>query len=286
MSLRVAITGANGFLGAELSRRLRAAGVEVHALTRQPPASPELRWQAYDLADPDPVIPPGTEVVVHGAFAMGRTGLALEQLNVAAAARLHRAARAQGAHFVFISSMSAHDAALSSYGRAKWQIEKALDPARDAIVRPGLIVGPGGVYARMLDSVRRTPLVPIFYGGTQPIQPVALADITCALERIIVRRLPGVFNIGLGTVLTMREFYAQIMTAAGVQRPVVPLPADLFLPALRLAENCGLRLPVTVENLLGQKKLRRSDPTDSLSRLGLTLTPLAELPWAPSPSTP
>ena len=48
----------------------------------------------------------------------------------------------------------------------------------------GVIVGPGGVYARMLLSLQRAPLVPVFYGGSQPVQPVGLEELVEALVRI------------------------------------------------------------------------------------------------------
>lgn len=280
MKLRVAITGANGFLGAALAQRLLAAGAEVHALTRQPCTLPGVIWHQYELGGPRPapVVFENVDAIVHAAFSMDAAGRALEQLNITAARQLHAAAQQHQRHFVFISSMSAHAQAASSYGRAKWAIEQALDPAVDAIVRPGLIIGPGGVYARMLASLRRAPVVPVFFGGTQPVQPIALHDLVEGLQRIIDGRMSGIFNLGLVEPITIRELYRRMLTAAGWRRPLVPLPGGLAVWGLRGGETLGLRLPLTSENLLGQKHLRAFATADSLARLGLTLTPLAEFP--------
>lgn len=285
MKLRVAITGAGGFLGAALCRRLSAAGMEVHALARRPASWSGVRWHTYDLAGPPPAVLAGVDVIVHAAFAMGVSGPALEELNAAAAGRLLAAARAHRAHFIFISSMSAHAGAVSSYGRAKWRIEQGLDPAVDAIVRPGLIIGAGGVYARMLASLRRTPVVPVFYGGVQPIQPIGLDDLVEGLQRIVAGRLSGVFNLGCSEPMTIRELYQRMLTATGRRRILLPLPGDLTVAGLRVAERLGLHLPLTAENLLGQKHLRACETASTLSRLGLSLTPPAGLPWHHPTST-
>jgi NADH dehydrogenase len=278
---RAAITGAGGFLGSALARRLAAGGAEISALSRGRANLPGARWRHYDLAAPsiDPSALEGADVVIHSAFGMAGPGPELERLNYDAALRLRDAARKQGARFIFISSMSAHEGAESAYGRAKWAIEKALD-AEDAIVRPGLIVGPGGLYARMLGALRAAPVIPLFYGGEQPVQVIGVDDAAEGIGRIAERRAAGTFNLALPQPLTVRELYGRMLAAAGLSRPIVPLPGGAALAAVRLCEKLDLRLPITSENLLGLKHLRRFETAESLARLDLTPAPLEELPWA------
>jgi NADH dehydrogenase len=286
MKPRIAITGAGGFLGLALARRLLEQGAEVHALARRPVPLPGVRWHAYDLGAPVPASVDFAHLdgIVHAAFNLEQAGPAGEQLNLSAAHHLHSLARRHQRLFVFVSSMSAHAGAVSAYGRAKWRIEQLLDPAVDAIVRPGLIIGPGGVYARMLTSLRRSPVLPVFFGGVQPVQPAGLADIVTGLERILAGHLAGTYNLGSIEPITIRELYARMLAATGLHRRIVPLPGDATIAALRLAERLGLKLPLTVENLLGQKHLRSFATADSFARLGLTPTPLDQLPWTtPSP---
>ena len=283
MTLRVVITGAGGFLGSALARRLAAAGAEVHALTRRPPALPGVSWHHYDLADLslDPSALETADVLIHTAFSVAGPGPSLERLNCSAARLLHTAARQRGVHFIFISSMSAHKQAASSYGRAKWCIEGALDAASDTIVRPGLIIGPGGLYARMFEMIHRAPALPLFYGGMQPVQPIGLDDLVEGLTRIAARRSAGVFNLGVPEPITIRALYGRMLAAARLSRPMLPLPGDFTLRILRMFESAGLRLPVTSENLLGLKHLRKFDTEASLAQLSLKLAPIDELPWAP-----
>lgn len=281
MTLRAAITGAGGFLGSALARRLAASGAEVSALSRRPAAIPGTSWRPYDLTDPSiaPAFLGSPDVVIHAAFSLAGAGPELERLNYDAALRLRDAARKRGAQFIFISSMSAHEQAESSYGRAKWAIEQALDAA-DAVVRPGLIIGPGGLYARMLGALRGAPVVPLFYGGGQPVQVIGLNDAVEGICRVAERPAAGNFNLALPQPLTVRELYGRMLAASGLRRHILPLPGGPALLAVKLCEKLGLRLPVTSENLLGLKHLRRFETADSLVWLGLTLAPLDELPWA------
>lgn len=287
MKPRVAITGAGGFLGTALTRALLASGADVHALARRPISLPGIAWQPYELGGPLPESSFFAQVdaVVHLAFSMASSGPAMEARNVAAARELHAAVRRAGRPFVFVSSMSAHAGAASSYGRAKWAIEQFLDPAVDTIVRPGLIVGPGGVYARMLAALRRAPVVPVFYGGTQLIQPSGIDDDVAALQRILRQSLTGAFNLGSLQPISIRELYGRMLAAARLKRPLVPLPGNFTVRVLRVTERLGLPLPLTAENLLGQKHLRVFETAASFARLGLTPTPLEQLPWVLPPST-
>jgi len=54
---RVLITGASGFIGRRLTRRLHELGAEVEPVSRQSPPEDENRWHQVDLADPQAVRP-------------------------------------------------------------------------------------------------------------------------------------------------------------------------------------------------------------------------------------
>jgi UDP-glucose 4-epimerase len=50
---RVLVTGAAGFIGAALCRRLQERGAEVHGISRRPRDGDAIRWWTADLADPE-----------------------------------------------------------------------------------------------------------------------------------------------------------------------------------------------------------------------------------------
>ena len=63
---------------------------------------------------------------------------------------------------------------------------------------------------------------------------------------------------------------------------MLPLPGDRPQHS-RLTERLGLALPMTAENLLGQKRLQIFETAGSFDRLGFSPVPLDRLPWASSP---
>lgn len=276
--MKIAITGANGFIGRRLARRLGQDGCELIALTREPFTEGVGRpcaWIRYSLTDGlSALLPDDCDTIIHCAYGMSPGGKGGVELNVKAAQALLGAAG--GRPLVFISSMSAHAGALSEYGRGKWAIEGMLEPARDLVIKPGFVIGPGGIFERLRGSLRKFPFVPLFYGGHQPIQTIWVEDLADGIARAVERRITGTLTLGSAEPVTLRAFYRDILESDKLSRAFVSVPGGPSLAALRFLEAMGIELPLTSENLLGLKALRRFETQPSLDLLGLKLVSLVE----------
>jgi nucleoside-diphosphate-sugar epimerase len=268
--VKIAVTGADGFLGTHLCEAFLARGWQVYGLVRNPERKrvlPGVIYRHYafpaDLSQRDDDV----DVIVHCAFAMQAVDARRYAMNREAALFLRR--QYPGTRMVFISSMSAHEGAESLYGREKLHIESTLDASRDAWIRPGFIIGNGGVFKNLAGSIRKLPLIPLFYGGMQPIQTVHVEDLTECVCAVVERGICGLIRYGEREAVLLRDFYAAIAAGLGVKRPLVRLPGALTLAGLRMAEGAGLRLPMTSQNLLGLKHLIRVDAAADIARLGL-----------------
>ena len=161
--MRIAVTGATGFIGRALCAQLGGEH-DVRAVMRE---------QTGDLARfrDWPSVLGGRDAIVHlAAYAHGRgDAAALRAVNVDATIAAAEAARASGAHFIFVSSIKVHGehsatplhessplAPSDPYARSKAQAEEALHAIpglRLTVLRPPLVYG-AGVKANFLALLR------------------------------------------------------------------------------------------------------------------------------------
>ncbi|MEE8505330.1 MAG: SDR family NAD(P)-dependent oxidoreductase [Kiloniellales bacterium] len=156
MDRSVAVTGATGFIGGALVRRLVAEGWRVRVLVRHLPTNPDLAALPIEtvlgsLDDRESLreLVRGTHAVVHTAgLVKARSRKEFFDANAAGVARLAEAAAEQspGPRVIHISSLAAREPALSSYAASKRAGEEALAQTGDSlswtILRPPAVYGP------------------------------------------------------------------------------------------------------------------------------------------------
>lgn len=151
----IALTGATGFIGQRVVKRLAAAGQRVRILVRDPTRLTTQEEHcdviAGDLSDPQSLhrFAEGADAVIHlaGATAAPRSA-AFHRINVDGTWSMATIAAAAGcARFVHVSSLAAREPALSAYAASKRAAETALAAAGDDLnwvaLRPAAVYGPG-----------------------------------------------------------------------------------------------------------------------------------------------
>jgi nucleoside-diphosphate-sugar epimerase len=153
----IALTGATGFIGAALARRLAATGRKIQALIRpasihKRPAEHAIRWIEGDLEDMASLrrLVEGVDTVIHCAGTV--RGATREQFNRVNAEGLSRMVHATvnqhpTPRFLLLSSLAAREPHLSNYAASKRQGETVLAKNSDqlswTIYRPCAVYGPG-----------------------------------------------------------------------------------------------------------------------------------------------
>jgi len=148
--MKLAITGATGFVGGRLLELALAEGHQVRALTRRPQTEREgVTWIDGALDRPDSLdrLTEGAEAVIHVAGVMNaRDPVGFEAGNVSGTSAMIAAAEKAGAkRFVHVSSLAAREPKLSLYGASKAGSEALVSASTlpSAIVRPPAVYGPG-----------------------------------------------------------------------------------------------------------------------------------------------
>lgn len=278
----VAVTGASGMIGRHLCEHFQGRGWRVRALVRTPAARrdiPGVDTRRIDLPDdfPDDALD-GADVVVHAAYATQQVDRETSnRVNMLGTRRVVDAARRSGARLVFVSSLSAHEGALSSYGRGKLALEKTLDRARDLIIRPGLVLAAdGGLGFRMWRTVARSPIIPIFDGGKQETQTIHIDDLCLGIANAIEAGTTGLLTLAEPDGISLRALLTLFAQSLETDPMFVSLPAKPSLWLLRLVELTRLPLPVSSENLLGLMSMRTAEAAASATRVGVRMRPARE----------
>ncbi|MQX37433.1 NAD-dependent epimerase/dehydratase family protein [Roseospira navarrensis] len=272
----VAVTGATGFIGRALCRRLLTAGRPVVALTRGPdpqglPDGVEVR-PIGDLADA-PAAPDaleGVDAVVHLAarvHVMRPTPAdadAFHRVNVTATERLAEAAAARGLRrMVFVSTAKVHgeggadtvytaDDPLTpedAYGRSKATAETALRGVESrtglpvTILRPPLVYGPGvranaAALARLCD----TPW-PLPFGAVRNARSLIALD-TLADAIAVALDAPAAagrsYLVRDGEDVSTAELIRRIRRLQGRPARLVPVPPGVLTLGLRVLGKGGV----------------------------------------------
>jgi len=275
----VLVTGAAGFIGPGLCRRLRADGWRVRALVRRPAAGPWDEAVTLDLGRQrlPPRLLADIDCIFHlagkaHAFAQGSGAEEEYRLaNCQSTLDLLVAARAEGVRgFVYFSSVKAAaagaaDAPDSPYGRSKLAAERAVltggAVAHPVVLRPSLVYGPHpkGYLELLIRAVRAGWFPPLreLGNGRSMIHRDDLAEaaVLCAAAAGARARTYVVTD---GTPYSTRRIYECILAALGRQAPCWNLPIGLLrLAALGgdgLGRLRGRRLPFdseVLEKLIG-----------------------------------
>ncbi len=270
----VAITGSNGFIGSSLAEYFAVKGWQVLALQRRPPSeeTPSVRYHRFSLPDD---VPGGAltaaDMLVHCAYQpYSRRRRDADEVNRAGTCRLIEICRQHSTKLVFLSTMSAHESALSHYGRHKLELERLFDPSTDLVLKLGLVIGKGGgLFMDMAGAIRRSRLIPLIGGGKQPIQTLAVSDLCEVIHRAYQDGIAGSYALAERDPRPIRELYDLISEKLRLRPVYIPVPFGPVHAVLSALELIGIELPFTTESLLGLKQLRAFDTSRAASTFNI-----------------
>jgi uncharacterized protein YbjT (DUF2867 family) len=250
----ILVTGATGFLGRHLVRRLLGAGEGVRCLVR--PDSPGLEWLQSQpvetavghLLDPSSLgrACDGIDRILHlaGPTHEGRDAV-VEQIHHQGTALLAEAARANRVdRLIMLSPLGSASSAGLPFLRSRGQAEEQLRQSglSTVILQTSLMFGSGDrLISGTIRMLRRTGVLLIPGTGKTMLQPIWVGDVVSCLlralrdEAILDRTIP----IGGPQHLTFEEIADQIGKMLNPPRMKVHLSRRMVGKLARLLDGFG-----------------------------------------------
>jgi nucleoside-diphosphate-sugar epimerase len=248
--MKIALTGARGFVGGHLTAQLRAAGHDVVALAcrLESEATPEM--------------PEGLDALIHAACDFS----AEDDRNVTGSLRIFEAAKKAGVNrLIFVSSLSAFEGCKSRYGASKLIVEKYVAAIGGCSVRLGFVCDDTSRgLSGSLKKLAALPIVPLPGGGHQNLFTIRAEDLGAAFLEILREHRGEVVNLAHPEPVSLARMMRTFAKQQGKRGIFLPFPWRLLWAPLRAAEAIGIRLPFRSDSLVS---LMNQNPAPDFTRL-------------------
>lgn len=261
--MRIAVTGATGFVGRHTVRQLLQDGHTLSAIVHRRPApasfddSVHIKEGTVDEVDSLIAAFDGIDCVVHLVGIIAETKTKTFEKTVAAGTRNVVAActKAGVRRIVYISAIGAAPDAPTKYHRTKHSAEMAVRDSglEHVILRPSLIYGQGDGFVSMLEKmIRLSPFTPIPGSGRFKLQPVFIADLTKVISCAVTKAaLKGETVVVAGPEqLEYVQILEYVKTALNKKRPNLHVPMAVMRILAASGEAVLKPAPLTRDQLL------------------------------------
>jgi len=260
----ILITGATGFVGGHLVKRLRATGTALRAVVRNPEKAQALKDLGVDVVPGDMSDKASLVKAANGALRVVHLvgiiqeapGATFKNVHVDGTANLLDAAQKTGVRqFVYQSALGTRPNARSAYHQSKWAAEELVRTSGIpfTILRPSLIYGEGDQFTIRLSSmIGLSPVLPVIGPGKAKIQPLFIDDVVACLVKSVTSDafLNKMYELGGPEQLTYEEVTKAIAKTMGVNRPTLHLPLFFIKPMARAIETALMKPPITTDQLV------------------------------------
>ena len=253
--MRLLITGATGFVGGHLMKRLLNDGHEIVACARRPETRaqlmPSVQWLACNFTQDiaaevwlDRL--DGIDLVVNAVGIIEQRGQqSFDNVQARAPAALFSACDTKNIKVIQISALGADLEGQPDFLETKRQADSFLQSLSvdSIIVYPSLVIGRGGTSTAMFNTMSACPVTPLLGAGDQEVQPIHIDDVTATISHMI-QHWPGgkqKHQLVGPEILSTAELYATLRKWLGLGVPrFFRLPLTLVRSLARLGDKTGV----------------------------------------------
>lgn len=235
--MKIAVTGAFGYSGRYIAKRLLAAGHDVITLTNSPgranPFGDKVRAYPFHFDEPDKLRESleGVAALINTYWVRFDHRLFSHEGAVTDTKTLFNAAKAAGVRRIVHVSITNPDMnSALPYFRGKAEVEAALASlgVSCCILRPAVLFGKEDVLINNIAwSLRHLPAFGVFGDGNYKLQPIYVDDLAAAAVEKAIGGPNEIINAIGSETFTYRELIEAIKRALGLNRLVLNVPPAL-----------------------------------------------------------
>ncbi len=243
----ILITGATGYVGGRLLRRLMQGGHQVRCLARRPDflqarAGPDVDVVSGDVLDHASLEPAmrGVTAAYYLVHSMGSSG-SFEQADREGARNFGEAARSAGVgRIIYLGGLGDDEEQLSPHLRSRHEVGDFLRQSGVRVVefRASIVIGSGSLSFEMIRAlVERLPVMIMPRWVRVPAQPIAIDDVLSYLVAALDIPLTEHTTIEIGgqDIVSYGGLMREYAHQRGLRRIMLPVPVlTPFLSSLWL----------------------------------------------------
>jgi uncharacterized protein YbjT (DUF2867 family) len=260
----ILITGATGYIGRHLVRRLSDQGSRPRCLVRDVGraallfASEQVELVQGDTTRPETLAGalPGVDIIVHAAFLTAdrkeTPGNRYRATNVEGTTNLVRAASGAGVgRFIEISGLGTCPSTPGSYMQGRYLAEEVVKESSLAwtIIQPSVLFGEDAPFLKGLCGlIRASPVVPLIGGGKVLLQPVSVEDVVDVVLSVLASPEQSnrrTLTIGGPARYSFAQIIESLLQSMQKRRITLPVPLPLLDSAAALLQALLPRPPLT-----------------------------------------
>ncbi len=287
----ILVTGASGYVGNNLVRRLVQAGKPVRAmvgdidkaLQRLADVEPQIEIVKGDVTRPETLLEwmQGIDTVIHlAAVAVEKGKRTYEAVNTQGTINVVDAAKKSGVkRLLNMCQNGASSQSPSRFLRSKGIAQEYVAASGLAwtAFRPSVIWGPQDEFANVQARlIKLTPIIfPIVGDGQARFQPVYVGDVAEAFVRALDddSTIGHEYMLGGPEVLTYTEIVRRVLAALHTRRSLVKMPLPVLRPVVIVMQRVLPNPPVTTTllDLLNEPNVVQDNAL--ISKFGITPKP-------------
>ncbi|MEI8202984.1 MAG: NAD(P)-dependent oxidoreductase [Bacteroidota bacterium] len=271
----IVITGASGFIGSYLVNYFLESNYCVRGLYHNyPEKKSNTNFEAFQFNLSSEINPnhfENADYVVHCAWENYNGNESSNENNINGTLMLRNYCREMGIKkFVFLSSMSAHENSLSNYGKTKHILESQFENLNELVIKPGLVLGNGGLFSKIDFFIKKHSIIPLIDGGHQSLQTLLIHDLAKAIQIGIEKDLNGLLLLSEIEPIEIRNLYSTLAEIYHKKIIFVNISFSIVKLVFQLIKFSSIPFNLSLENLLGLKQLRSLDVRNDLKVFRLT----------------